>query len=382
MNILKLQELSRKRLEALSPEYLELRKRDTMEQELGEELKTLTQEIEDLKSREDFEHDYFEAIDRREVKKEKLEEKLENLENSSVSISYEADVEETEDNLESAIQCMETYGIIDLLKDENYREILKTNAENIDNKELADDYFMTNLQLVLNNTKFQMTDIVATNYDDEESYIAGVKEYISALFYIASIGVENYMKLQDKYKKAGNIVGNLNETAISGINMYQDICSTEYYPDNLGTELGRKFILSLLENDLYQEIDPMLAFALFQVDSDSLLETINGVKILKSPEKIWATFIKAENEDIKEEEDNKEVKNEEEETKDIKEYNLSTPDEDKLDLKDLDFIKNMANMDNSNLFYCFETYSNRVDSIKDTITDEEVEQIMSGSKNI
>ena len=33
MNILKLQELSRKRLEALSPEYLELRKRDTMEQE-------------------------------------------------------------------------------------------------------------------------------------------------------------------------------------------------------------------------------------------------------------------------------------------------------------------------------------------------------------
>ena len=39
-------------------------------------------------------------------------------------------------------------------------------------------------------------------------------------------------------------------------------------------------------------------------------------------------------------------------------------------------------MDNSNLFYCFETYSNRVDSIKDTITDEEVEQIMSGSKNI
>ncbi len=222
---------------------------------------------------------------------------------------------------------------------------------------------MTNLQLVLNNTKFQMTDIVATNYDDEESYIAGVKEYISALFYIASIGVENYMKLQDKYKKAGNIVGNLNETAISGINMYQDICSTEYYPDNLGTELGRKFILSLLENDLYQEIDPMLAFALFQVDSDSLLETINGVKTLKSPEKIWATFIKAENEDIKE-------------------YNLSTPDEDKLDLKDLDFIKNMANMDNSNLFYCFETYSNRVDSIKDTITDEEVEQIMSGSKNI
>ena len=243
MNILKLQELSRKRLEALSPEYLELRKRDTMEQELGEELKTLTQEIEDLKSREDFEHDYFEAIDRREVKKEKLEEKLENLENSSVSISYEADVEETEDNLESAIQCMETYGIIDLLKDENYREILKTNAENIDNKELADDYFMTNLQLVLNNPKFQMTDIVATHYDDEESYIAGVKEYISALFYIASIGVENYMKLQDKYKKAGNIVGNLNETAISGINMYQDICSTEYYPDNLGTELGRKFIL-------------------------------------------------------------------------------------------------------------------------------------------
>lgn len=363
MNILKLQELSRKRLEALSPEYLELRKRDTMEQELEEELKTLTQEIEDLKSREDFEHDYFEAIDRREVKKEMLEEKLENLENSSVSISYEADVEETEDNLESAIQCMETYGIIDLLKDENYREILKTNAENIDNKELADDYFMTNLQLVLNNPKFQMTDIVATHYDDEESYIAGVKEYISALFYIASIGVENYMKLQDKYKKAGNIVGNLNETAISGINMYQDICSTEYYPDNLGTELGRKFILSLLENDLYQEIDPMLAFALFQVDSDSLLETINGVKTLKSPEKIWATFIKAENEDIKE-------------------YNLSTSDEDKLDLKDLDFIKNMANMDNSNLFYCFETYSNRVDSIKDTITDEEVEQIMGGSKNI
>ena len=344
MNILKLQELSRKRLEALSPEYLELRKRDTMEQELEEELETLTQEIEDLKSREDFEHDYFEAIDRREVKKEMLEEKLENLENSSVSISYEADVEETEDNLESAIQCMETYGIID-------------------NKELADDYFMTNLQLVLNNPKFQMTDIVATHYDDEESYIAGVKEYISALFYIASIGVENYMKLQDKYKKAGNIVGDLNETAISGINMYQDICSTEYYPDNLGTELGRKFILSLLENDLYQEIDPMLAFALFQVDSDSLLETINGVKTLKSPEKIWATFIKAENEDIKE-------------------YNLSTPDEDKLDLKDLDFIKNMANMDNSNLFYCFETYSNRVDYIKDTITDEEVEQIMGGSKNI
>lgn len=75
MNILKLQELSRKRLEALSPEYLELRKRDTMEQELEEELKTLTQEIEDLKSREDFEQDYFEAIDRRELKKEKLEEK-------------------------------------------------------------------------------------------------------------------------------------------------------------------------------------------------------------------------------------------------------------------------------------------------------------------
>jgi hypothetical protein len=32
-----------------------------------------SEEIEDLKSREDFEHDYFEAIDRKEIKKEKLE---------------------------------------------------------------------------------------------------------------------------------------------------------------------------------------------------------------------------------------------------------------------------------------------------------------------
>lgn len=305
MNIEKLRELSIQRLKKVGvndENYLVALQVERLKRKIYK----LKQEIKKLKENAVYERDNFSAIDKREIMIEEAEHELYEL-----GSTYETPVfcqEYFDVDFEQFNEFLSLTGIIGLLVDPNYKEIVKSHADEIGIPEFKEDAFLNQIHAA------------CLPIDDIDSRILNVKN-IPGKYNVEVIKsiVSNYINRLldiirvvplDKYLE-------LNKTFWSNEDVYAPECSEEKYDDddNLYERMlvcydkciCDKLLSAFVYEDFYETVNPGYSMIIMNVNKKLLLKEENGEITLEDPKKIFAYYIKKHNADelkyVEEEED-------------------------------------------------------------------------------
>lgn len=257
--------------------------------------------IERLKKNTTYENDYinFSKIDQYEIRIEELQKELK--ENKIFC------VEKTLADLDNDIQSMELNGIIGLLSDPNYANILSTYAEEIGIPELKDSSFIKDLQNTIKIKNSIDSRIFAPYYNDSDTdeYDYNKEknimiEYIKRLIVIAKITWENYDYLNSEYNLVCKTLYDARFYVYKGeFCYYKDDYSYNIY-DELEKQYGdlkHEVLMSLVQNDFYTQVSPVYVIATTVQNEGILIEKSDEGTYIRNPKMILASIIKTRNEE-------------------------------------------------------------------------------------
>ena len=283
MNIEKLKELSKLRL-SNNESYQNLKNKQKQVEEIKHTISSIEEQINQLILNATYENDHFDLIDKLKIKKEELERASQNIGKEKYKVDpYDGFYDAWDLGLDEYIEYIEIMGIVDLIKDPNFTEILKEHAENIGILELKDALFIPKFisMVKTSNIDVEILGEYTSTYDSE--YIT---KYISRLLFIAKLApVDNhYHQLNEKFL---DICKEFESFGVPTSPSIFDAACEAY-----GEELGKQFLQSLVEDELYRQVSPKYTITCLVTDPSFLMETENGVKRLKSSKKIYAGLIK------------------------------------------------------------------------------------------
>lgn len=351
INFKKLKELSGVRL-SNNEKYQNLKEKQNQVETIKQQLFSIENQINAYRTNSTYENDHFNEIDKLEIRKEELENLLKKLVNEQYKVIPSSEYDEFEWvlSLNECIDYIELLGIVDLMKDPKYTEVLIQNSVEIGIPELCDKTFGPKLASISKTNNIDsdilVTDIInnGLNSNCNEFFYKPelITKYINRLINVVkATSIDNVNSYKQNNEKYLSMNDGTNDFCYQ-YNILDAACSV------YGEELGIEFLTSLISDEFYNQIDSGYTISCFLDCYENLIDKENGK--IKSPQKLYASLIKA--------------------------YNGSGLEEDEIRISD--FKKNENGLLNENLVsYIFE-----IDAPEFSVTDDEVNQIINAGKRI
>ena len=250
-------------------------------EELKKRKDLLEQEISQFEANATYENDFFSAIDKRKILIEDIERELEYYDHEE----YEMILGDRPfyGNFDQYKEFIEITGIIELLFDPNYIEVLRDNADALGIPQLKDVSFLKQLQdsnVLKDDIDYRILCVpfMADNKYDSKIIINFITEYIRRLVELSTImSMNKYLELNKTYHKALD--------SYAAENLYEGV--SERYDEKLKIDVLKSFA----SDEIYDTVNPGYAMNMMHINSNVLLKKDGQSTVLEEPKKIFANVM-------------------------------------------------------------------------------------------